>query len=217
MSHLFIYLGAVHSHDPNFRVVCGVRGCTRTYHNFYSFRKHIRRVHLEVEVEPAVADAQQMVTNMDMNGGVTHLEKPTSRDICGFELRNSALFLLKSKEVHKVSQLALDEMISEFAAMTSSELETLKAKVYASLQAAGINPDNVAGVPEAFKNSRLNDPYRGLSTQYQQRQYYIQNLNLVVSLLCTLVSLRNVLLPHKGPDVESLNILSHLRLLFNDA
>ena len=104
----------------------------------------------------------------------------------GFELKNSAPFLLKAREVHKVSQSSLNEITSEFAAMSSSELETVKVKIFARLKAAGISPEGVSGLQEAFSNSRLKNPYEGLSTEYQHFQYYKQNLNLVVSLCaCT--------------------------------
>ena len=43
----YVVLGAVHSHDPNFLITCGVCGCVRTYKNYHSFRKHLWRDHRE--------------------------------------------------------------------------------------------------------------------------------------------------------------------------
>lgn len=175
----YCYLGAVHSHDPSFTVVCGIRGCTRTYHNFHSFRKHLRRSHLEVVVEKAPPENElQSIESHDLDfPPESNTESPS-----GFEQKNSALFLLKAREVHKVSQSALNELTTEFTHMSSSELEALRRKVFASLEAAGITPEEVGGLSKAFKDSRLGNPYSGLSTEFQQRQYYKHNLNLVVSL-----------------------------------
>ena len=49
----FANMASVHAYDPRFFVLCGVDGCTRTYRNFYSFKKHMyrkHRAHLDVTV-----------------------------------------------------------------------------------------------------------------------------------------------------------------------
>ena len=163
--------------------MCGIHGCIRTYSNFHSFRKHLRRRHFGPEME------ETSEVELRSGGGDTDASNVLSQDSTieiphGFQLKNSALFLLKAREVHKVSQSSLNEITSEFAAMSSAELETLKVKVFTSLKAAGITPENIAGLREAFSESRLKNPYEELSTEYQQRQFYRENLNLVVSLSC---------------------------------
>ena len=34
-----------HAHQPNFRIVCGIGGCQRTFHNLQTFRNHISDHH----------------------------------------------------------------------------------------------------------------------------------------------------------------------------
>ena len=53
MSVILRHIGTVHSHQAGFRVVCGIRDCPRTYDNYHSFRKHLRRKHIEtLALEP---------------------------------------------------------------------------------------------------------------------------------------------------------------------
>ena len=44
-SDIVRHIGYVHAHDPNFNVVCGIEGCTRSYINFMSYRRHLYREH----------------------------------------------------------------------------------------------------------------------------------------------------------------------------
>ena len=176
-------LGAVHSHEPNFHIVCGHHGCSRTYHNFHSFRKHLRRVHLDVVLDQMPSADMQPDDIMQNTCDTTYPHQTDTQ--CGFETRNSALFLLKAHEVYKVSQLAINEMTAEFHTMSSSELDLLKMKVFSTLRAAGIDPGGVVGLSDVFGKSRLADPFGGLLTEYQQEQFFKKNLNLVVSPWCT--------------------------------
>ena len=41
------HMASVHAHDPLFRVCCGIDGCSWSYTNFYSFKKHLYRKHRE--------------------------------------------------------------------------------------------------------------------------------------------------------------------------
>ena len=42
MTGVLKHIGLVHAHEPNFHVSCGIKGCPRTYKNYYSFRKHLQ-------------------------------------------------------------------------------------------------------------------------------------------------------------------------------
>ena len=42
------HIGFIHSHEPNFTVVCGINGCVRSYHQFSSYKKHLYRNDPEV-------------------------------------------------------------------------------------------------------------------------------------------------------------------------
>ena len=42
------HIGLVHSHEPGFRITCGVGGCMRTYTKFNSYKKHMYVKHGEL-------------------------------------------------------------------------------------------------------------------------------------------------------------------------
>lgn len=56
-------IGVVHSSEPNFKLDCGIEGCTRSYDNYYSYRKHLRKKHLFV-LEPQSAAEQDDPTSI---------------------------------------------------------------------------------------------------------------------------------------------------------
>ena len=37
-----------HTSDPNFLVLCGINGCSKTYRNCISFKNHIKRKHADL-------------------------------------------------------------------------------------------------------------------------------------------------------------------------
>lgn len=91
---------------------------------------------MELELEEApTSDLHNME---DWNADVTSSSQVTTGTQRTCELRNSALFLLKAREIHKVSQLALNDMTNEIAALNLAELEILKTKVCTRLRAAGV-------------------------------------------------------------------------------
>ena len=53
LKYLLIHINRVHSHDPNFRISCGILGCQAVYRNFRCFKQHLKRKHpdqLETQV-----------------------------------------------------------------------------------------------------------------------------------------------------------------------
>ena len=74
--------------------------------------------------------------------------------------RAMALFLLKMQEVQKVSQSALNDIVTDFAFLCSRELALLKSRVFKCLSQTGVDPQNVAGLQEIFaKCNLLQRPY----------------------------------------------------------
>ena len=41
------HIGAVHAHQADFSICCGIGGCPRTYKKFHSYRQHMLRHHKE--------------------------------------------------------------------------------------------------------------------------------------------------------------------------
>ena len=110
------HIGAVHSFEPGFSITCGVGGCARTYKNYRSFRKHLLRQH-EADMErtsntSSVPDGNDSLAENDDNasedfGG----DEPASCDTSADKKRSAALFLLKTKEICRVTQTALNHIV----------------------------------------------------------------------------------------------------------
>lgn len=45
LKSLLSHINTAHSRNPDFRVICGIEGCTEEYRVFNSFYYHIRRTH----------------------------------------------------------------------------------------------------------------------------------------------------------------------------
>ena len=105
----------------------------RTYQNYYSFRKHLNRAHH--------GDASASVDNTDSVVDHVLIDEPEV-DVVRKEpdvdsIWTSALFLIKAQEIHKVSQIALDNIIAELTFMCSKELSLLQTKVFKYLSNGG--------------------------------------------------------------------------------
>ena len=182
----------MHSHDSNFHINCGIDGCVRTYSNYHSFRKHILRQHrntLNASIEEPVVNTVESTNGLIHNlTEDDHVVLPTAPDIFEFTntvqsedfVHNSALFLLKAREVHKVSQSALNNIILDISVLNAVGLSAMKEKVLDVLTKNGIDVSKIAGLDDVFTNSYLNDPFSGLTTEYLQNKYYEESLFLVV-------------------------------------
>ena len=55
------HIRAVHAHEANFHVTCGIQGCPRSYSNYYSYKKHMYQKPREVlEVTTTVPSASEV-------------------------------------------------------------------------------------------------------------------------------------------------------------
>ena len=64
------HIGAVHAHEANFQVICGVQGCPRSYSNYHSYKKHMYQKHREVLEVVNGSSAQGGEGESTENGGL---------------------------------------------------------------------------------------------------------------------------------------------------
>ncbi len=99
-------------------------------------------------------------------------------------LRSTAIFLLKLKEGHKLTQAALQGVIDGTTTLWQSQLAEMHTEVCQVLTAAGIGPGSIPGLDDVFDNEgKFGRPFAGLETSYRQIKYCKDHLGLVVS--CT--------------------------------
>lgn len=179
------HIGSVHSFDPSFRILCGIHNCTRVYTNFSSFRSHLYRKHKK-ELQRGIRSNRRRETHfIDANPDVNVEDGPSSENDqnmfitqCEFDeedfRRCLALFLLKAREVHKVSQKAINGLIVDVTMLFQQYTNKLRKDF--------INENNYSeNLISIFNSLESADPFMGLHTEFLQQKYFKQKLGLVVS------------------------------------
>ena len=131
------HLGTVHAVEAGFFVRCSLHGCSRTYRNFHSYKKHIYMKHREIlEISASELDTESQVL-LSSPGNVTPSHCPESDDAtseaCTSGKREAALFVLRAKHVHKVAQSSLNGIMCDYTSMLESTLHSLETGVMAAL------------------------------------------------------------------------------------
>lgn len=184
------HIGSVHSFEPGFKVTCGISGCSRTYGNFRSFQKHIRRRHV------AVLDESE--TNAEYDPGCDLEELEVSSSLVSDDneqghsstlKRSDALFLLKTKEIGRVSQVTLDSIVGDLTELFQARVTKLKEDVQSVLQHSSSLQETVTAINMAFNKEDILKPFAGLESEYLQKKYFEKEMNMLVCLAYTLHSL----------------------------
>lgn len=178
MSQVLRHIGTVHSHQPGFRVVCGIRGCPRTYNNYWSFRKHLRRKHEDTLAPRPLHLLQSEQVHSDDSMGIEPCDQlvPRERE----KVRAAILFLLKQKELHQTSQVVLNELERDISQLIEQSVDDQASEVVAVLERNGIDYKCVEGLEEVLSNEQARNPFHGLDSAYLQQKAYL-SLGLVVS------------------------------------
>ena len=151
--------------------------------HFYSFKQHLYRKHRDSLTMSTVESEDTSITDFEDYArgsyvfSLHHKKKHTDHE------QQIALFLLKSKEIRKVSQVSLDGLIDDFTSLLSFKVHTLENNVQLCLLANGINMDNVESLRSLFCDPHIINPFEGLHSKYLQQKYFQEKLGLVVILL----------------------------------
>lgn len=183
-------MAAVHAHDPHFHICCGIGGCARTYSNFFSFKKHLyrrHRDHLELN--------GPFTTTSGLEGSTLHDDEEDTNDYPDVEdylpdepsnptpyehMKQMALFLLKTKEIRKVSQSALEGIITDFTLILQQSIHTLRSDVNRCLSASGVSISTFDGLGDIFEDSRKLNPFNQLESKFLQEKFFREHLDLLV-------------------------------------
>ena len=92
--------------------------------------------------------------------------------------RTSALFLLKMKEKHRLTQVAINSIVEESRGLFYQTMERVRAAIQAKRADKGID-ENIIDFDDIFESTV--DPFRGLETCYLQEKYFNDQLGLAVS------------------------------------
>ena len=185
MASVLRHIGAVHAHEPGFHIVCGIDGCPRTYRNYHSYRKHLRGPHHRWSVL-----SEESTSNDTISSGEVCLEEE-SVDLAhncsmqprsGEQLkRSTALFLLKNKEVYKISQTAINSLVNDVSLIIQHTADTLYSQMCSALQESAIEKSAILGFESIFASKQIREPFHQLQSEYLQRKYFTDVFGLVVS------------------------------------
>ena len=122
------HIGSIHSFEPNFRITCGVDGCPRTYTSYRSYRKHILKKHGSwIKESDSGCHREEENEDFDLNNNSPQssfcetVEKPAMYD--------AALFILKAKEVRRISQRALNGLLFDVSELQRNHIMSLATEV----------------------------------------------------------------------------------------
>ena len=114
------HIGEIHSFDPNFRIECGLgpanSKCPNTYTIFASFRSHVYRKHKEelyandttvINSSNSSADVNETVGSAELEQEISLNSQDSDANSSHQNTRSAALFILRTTEVHRVSQVTI--------------------------------------------------------------------------------------------------------------
>ena len=100
------------------------------------------------------------------------------------KLYNKAMYLLKLKHERRISQVAIDGLISDTATLIEEELLSVKNKVIQCLEEGHAPAELISNINEKLSKRISTQPFEGLQSAYLQKKYYLENFNLVVCNAC---------------------------------
>ena len=189
LSHLL----KVHHSDPDFFVKCDIPGCQRTFKNAHTYKSHLRRSHDDVNLhEPICSEDSDSVEEESMEIEMEDVADGDLYDEDGLydrledrleaNKKLNALYLLRTKEAHLLTQKALGGIIEGSTALVRNTVELIKSGVHNRLDSAGIDFDAVPGLSELFaEDHQISNPFAHVATKNTQTAYYVENFGLVVS------------------------------------
>ena len=183
MQEVLRHIGSVHSHEPDFQVLCRIGGCSRSYTNFRSFQKHNRQIHiasLQENDDSGVPPDDPLFVPEDE--GDAHHDPDDAPIIANKKSlkRNAALFLLKTKEMGQVSQVALNIIVFGVSNFMQVQMDELQQRVKSILRSNDVQDEVVAAIDQSFNKEDISQQFAGLDSEYLQK-YFTEELNMLVS------------------------------------
>ena len=108
----------------------------------------------QLDLDPEIEDHKSCDISTDV----------TSHEAIFDQKRATTSFLLKVQEILKVSLMALDDLITKFSFLCSTELASLQTKVFSCLCSSEVDPQQIDGLHDTFIKCSLNNPFSGLTS-----------------------------------------------------
>ena len=197
MKHVF----ESHSSVPHFSFVCGINGCTRTFCKYSTIKSHVARKHCDVDLDTAemgrntslslessIADNIEDSTRESIESRVDSTRD--SMEVCTDDCtvssnqmqKKAALYLLTLKERYKITQTAVDFVVSQTKHIVDNIVTDLHSAAEKEIKKLScLNDEDASGILSVFTDVR--DPFLGLETHYLQCKFYEEHFGFLVSIL----------------------------------
>ena len=144
---LLFHIAKVHANSPDFHLSCGIDYCAITFTNFQAFRRHLRKKHRSVAIEEETSADDDLSDILEQNHTETGLDcGDEDLEHCGSASGGSgevmkrdkavALWILKLKEGHKLTQSTTEEILGDVSELISDMFTRLKKDVFQILASA---------------------------------------------------------------------------------
>lgn len=182
------HIAAVHSWESCFYTVCGIQGCSRTYSNFFSFKKHIYRKHrelLDTAVIPSYSSEMDYLDALEDNCEPPDVVNEADPAMQLLESKsNSALFILKSKVMYKIPQVHLECLIADITELVERRLDSVREELQQVVERHQLSREVHISIMEVATAKGLSQPFSGLETNYLQLKYFEEYFGVIVSNYC---------------------------------
>lgn len=182
LKHIHLY----HAHEPGLNITCGLSGCTRSFTNFYTYRDHVYAYHGDRDMSQLVPTD----VHSGDHGGVgssgedyttdrEETQSPSSDDVLQ---RAAAMWILKTKEKHRIPQSSMEAIIRDVQGFLQLVLGEIHSALSSSLSEAALDASSLSSMASIFQpDSIFGNPFKRLQTQHLQFKYYKDNFGFVVS------------------------------------
>lgn len=176
IQQLLSHIGRCHRHDPNFHCVCGIDGCTRTYKKYFSWRKHILRVHKNINEE----NINENYCHPDVDESWDEYEQP--EPAIHEKKRQEALYLLKLQEDCRLPIATVDSVLANTVSIIDDNVSDLQRNVKSCLHNAAIDIKSVPGLEILLSQETLKKrAFEDFDTNTKRVTYYKEYFGLKVN------------------------------------
>ena len=171
---------SVHSLDSNFQIQCN---CHRTFTNYRTYQNHRLRCACtsinDPRSEEAVDDNNERYNENFDSEEQQIIDEDHSESGDEFNMTEyAAKWILKTSESRSLTRTAMVGIIDDVTELVSMITNNIFEDVKCLINAEDINISQLENLRTQYSN-----PFSGVSTFYQQLQYYKLNFGLIVSII----------------------------------
>lgn len=187
LTQLLKHIRLVHADEPGFNLQCGIQGCSRTFRKYQTFRNHVYAIHGTCTGTPQVQGDKETTLTTEQNEGeddvyvqgVQYDHDASQDDVTDDALqRAAALFILKTRENHRIPLSIMDSIIGDVSSLYKLALSAIKKQVISILQGGGLNDGVESALTDLFDTSHFANVFLGLETHHRQLQYTVHQEKL---------------------------------------